>query len=88
MIERISFSDYLKSMIGQEKAKEILSMKQKEKENQTIIISGQRGITGKSTLKRLLREHGYRVLEPFECIEIVLSQELQEPIPEFTRLVD
>ena len=47
MIERISFSDYLKSMVGQEKAKEILSMKQKEKENQTIIISGQNGITGK-----------------------------------------
>ena len=65
MIERISFSDYLKSMVGQEKAKEILSMKQKEKENQTIIISGQSGITGKSTLKRLLRKHGYRVLEPF-----------------------
>jgi hypothetical protein len=84
----ISFTNYLISMVGQEKAKEILSMTQQEKENRLIIITGRQGPTGKSALKRILRKHGYWVLEPCECVEVVLNKELQQPIPDFTCLVD
>lgn len=88
MPDGISFSDYLNSMVGMEKAKEILNMTQKEKAKQLIVISGQQGRTGKSTLKKLLRKHGYQVLESFECIEVILSEEIQHLVPEFTCLVD
>ncbi len=86
--EKILFANYLISMVGRKKAKEILNMTQREKEKRLIIITGRQGPTGKSVLKQILKKHGYLVLESFECVEMVLNEELQQPIPDFTAWVD
>lgn len=85
---KISFADYLESMLGRKKAKEILNMTQQERKACPVIISGRQGPTGKSTLRQVLRRHGYWVLEPFEGIEVTLNNELQHPVADFASLVD
>ncbi len=84
----ISFKNYLISMVGQKKAKEILNMTQREKKSYPIIITGRQGPTGKSTLKKILRRHGYWVMESFEYMEVTLNDQLQHPVADFTSLVD
>ena len=86
--KRLSFRKYLISMVGSEKAKEILNMTQREKENRLIIIAGRQGPTGKTVLKHILRKHGYWVLESSECVEVVLNEEIQQPIVDFICCVD
>lgn len=82
------FKNYLISMVGAEKAEEILNMTPQEKKTKFIMVVGPQRPTGKTTLKQVLREHGYQALEPFEGMEIVLSDELQHPIPDFGHLVN
>ena len=86
--KKMAFADYLNSMLGQKKAGVILNMTQQEKQDRPIIISGRQGPTGKSTLKKILRKHGYWVLESFECVEVALDKEIQHPIADFVSLVD
>lgn len=82
-----NLSRYLVSMIGTEGADKILNMTPQEKKTKFIMVAGKEGPTGKTTLKQILRDYGYQALEPFECIEIELSEELPHPIPDFINLL-
>ena len=84
----ISLRAYLTEMLGLHAAREILSMSSQEKEQRYIIIDGRQGPTGKSTLCKVLRKHGYKVLEMHEQKYIRLDTELQCKIADFNELVD
>lgn len=84
----IAFFNYLMSMVGPDVAEELLSMGNQEKERQYIIIGGRQGPTGKGTLCKVLRKHGYKVLEMHEQKYIRLDTELQCKIADFNELVD
>ena len=89
MIEKkIPFADYLSSILGKEEAERISNMSGEEKENRLIVITGRSGITGKSTLSRLLIKHGYQVLELQDQIKINLDRIIEHPIINFHSLVD
>ncbi|AGN35069.1 hypothetical protein HMPREF1012_03883 [Bacillus sp. BT1B_CT2] len=60
-----------------------LTEKQKEEiihainTNKPILISGNQGPTGKTTLKNYLVEHGILAFEKWECCEIELNRTLE-----------
>lgn len=83
----ISLRAYLTEMLGLHAAREILSMNSQEKEQRYIIIDGRQGPTGKSTLCKVLRKHGYKVLEMHEQKYIRLDAELQCKIADFSDLI-
>lgn len=83
----ISLHVYLTEMLGLHAAREILSMNSQEKEQRYIIIDGRQGPTGKSTLCKVLRKHGYKVLEMHEQKYIRLDTELQCKIADFSSLI-
>ena len=83
----ISLHVYLTEMLGLHAAREILSMSSQEKEQRYIIIDGRQGPTGKSTLCKVLRKHGYKVLEMHEQKYIRLDAELQCKIADFSDLI-
>lgn len=83
----ISLRAYLTEMLGLHAAREILSMNSQEKEQRYIIIDGRQGPTGKSTLCKVLRKHGYKVLEMHEQKYIRLDTELQCKIADFSDLI-
>lgn len=83
----ISLHVYLTEMLGLHAAREILSMSSQEKEQRYIIIDGRQGPTGKSTLCKVLRKHGYKVLEMHEQKYIRLDTELQCKIADFSSLI-
>ena len=83
----ISLRAYLTEMLGLHAAREILSMSSQEKEQRYIIIDGRQGPTGKSTLCKVLRKHGYKVLEMHEQKYIRLDTELQCKIADFSSLI-
>lgn len=79
----VLFQEYLKEMIGCELAETILSMTEAQKKQTYIIITGVQGSTGKTTLCRNLRAHGYLALELHQCMIVELNNELQGQIPNF-----
>ena len=81
----ISLRAYLTEMLGLHAAREILSMNSQEKEQRYIIIDGRQGPTG--TLCKVLRKHGYKVLEMHEQKYIRLDTELQCKIADFSSLI-
>ena len=83
----ISLRAYLTEMLGLHAAREILSMSSQEKEKRYIIIDGRQGPTGKSTLCKVLRKHGYQVLEMHEQKYMRLDAELQCKIADFSSLI-
>lgn len=85
---KISFKEYLTAMLGEKEAKKILGMSRKEKENTFIIIAGRPGATGKTTLAKILNNHGYRTLELYEHEVVELNEELQCQIPQFSMFVE
>ena len=84
----MTFEEYLVSMIGKEKANELLNMSCSEKKYTFIIIDGRQGPTGKSTLSNVLKKHGFLTLELYEHKIIQLNNELQCQIPEFSKYVE
>lgn len=79
----MEFEEYLVSMLGKEKAEKILNMDNNDKANIFIVIEGKQGPTGKTTLKRILEQKGYKALESRETIVVALDRELQCKIPNF-----
>ena len=75
-------------MLGEREAKRILGMSKKEKENTFIIITGRPGATGKTTLARVLNNHGYRTLELYQHKVVELNEELQRQVPQFSMFVE
>lgn len=72
----MNLKDYLVSLLGEKQAKELLTA---VKEGQTVVISGAQS-SGKTTLCKVLREHGYSAVEDFEIHTVALSKPLNRRI--------
>lgn len=72
----MNLKTYLVSLLGEKQAKALLTA---AKEGQTIIVSGEQ-CTGKTTLCKVLREHGYFAAEDFETHTVTLSKPLSRRI--------
>ena len=85
----MKFEEYLVQMVGSDMAKRILSMPEREKRRDIILIMGNQKATGKTTLKNILRRHGYVALEPHDCSYCIeLNDELQSLIPQYENRVE
>ena len=73
-------NNYLISLLGNELAPEIVDAIQNQK---TILIRGAHGPTGKTTLCRILREHGIAAVEEKDVYEVILDTPLEKCIPHF-----
>lgn len=73
-------NNYLISLLGKESAHEIVDAIQNQK---TILIRGAQGPTGKTTLCRVLREHGVAAVEEKDVYEVILDTPLENRIPHF-----
>ena len=72
----MNLEDYLVSLFGEKRAKEVLKA---VKEGQTVVISGIKS-SGKTTLCKVLREHGYYAVENFQIHTVTLSKPLNHRI--------
>ena len=72
----MNLKDYLVSLLGEKQAKELLTA---VKEGQTVVISGAQS-SGKTTLCKVLQEHGYSAVEDFEIHTVALSKPLNRRI--------
>ena len=72
----MNLEDYLVSLFGEKRAKEVLNA---VKEGQTVVISGVQS-SGKTTLYKVLREHGYYAVENFQMHTVTLSKPLNRRI--------
>lgn len=88
MKSKMTFEEYLVSMVGEEDAQEILEMKPRYNDKEVVVIDGRQGPTGKTTLAGILREHGYQVLEMYQCKVVHLDTLLQHPIADFNDSVE
>lgn len=73
-------TNYLNSLLGKESALEIVDALRNQK---TILIRGAQGPTGKTTLCRILREHGIAAVEEKDVYEVILDTPLENRIPHF-----
>lgn len=72
--------DYLKSILTPE---QIAGLKEAIASGKTIIIKGEPGPTGKSTLKRILNKNGAKAIEGYETFEIMLDKVIESPVANF-----
>lgn len=73
-------TNYLNSLLGKESALEIVDALRNQK---TILIRGAQGPTGKTTLCRILREHGVAAVEEKDVYEVIVDTPLENRIPHF-----
>lgn len=73
-------TNYLNSLLGEKAALELLEAIQNQK---TVLIRGAQGPTGKTTLCRILREHGIAAVEEKDVYEVILDTPLENRIPHF-----
>lgn len=73
-------TNYLNSLLGEKAALELLEAIQNQK---TVLIRGAQGPTGKTTLCRVLREHGVAAVEEKDVYEVILDTPLENRIPHF-----
>ena len=73
-------TNYLNSLLGEKAALELLDAIQNQK---TVLIRGAHGPTGKTTLCRILREHGIAAVEEKDVYEVILDTPLENRIPNF-----
>ena len=73
-------TNYLNSLLGEKATLELLDAIQNQK---TVLIRGAQGPTGKTTLCRVLREHGAAAVEAKDVFEVVLDSPLENRIPNF-----
>ena len=73
-------TNYMNALLGKESAHEMVDAIQNQK---TILIRGTQGPTGKTTLCRLLREHGIAAVEEKDVYEVILGTPLENCIPHF-----
>ena len=73
-------TNYLNSLLGKESALEIVDALRNQK---NILIRGAQGPTGKTTLCRILREHGIAAVEEKDVYEVILDTPLENRIPHF-----
>ena len=72
----MNLKTYLVSLLGEKQAEDLLTAAE---EGQTIVILGEQ-CSGKSTLCKVLREHGYSAVEDFEIHAVALSKALNRRI--------
>lgn len=70
----MNFKNYLKTILTDDQIKKL-------DKDKVIIIGGEQGPTGKTTLARVLRKKGYTVFESFETVELTVDKPLQNCIP-------
>ena len=73
-------TNYLNSLLGEKATLELLDAIQNQK---TVLIRGAQGPTGKTTLCRILREHGIAAVEEKDVYEVILDTPLENCIPHF-----
>ena len=73
-------TNYLNSLLGEKATLELLDAIQNQK---TVLIRGAQGPTGKTTLCRILREHGIAAVEEKDVYEVILDTPLENRIPHF-----
>ena len=73
-------TNYMNALLGEKVALELSEAIQNQK---TILIRGTQGPTGKTTLCRLLREHGIAAVEEKDVYEVSLDTPLENRIPHF-----
>ena len=73
-------TNYLNSLLGEKAALELLEATQNQK---TVLIRGAQGPTGKTTLCRVLGEHGVAAVEEKDVYEVILDTPLENRIPHF-----
>lgn len=81
----MEFKEYLEMVLGKREKNKLLGAL---KEGLLIVIDGPSGATGKTTLCRVLREHGYNVVEKRHDVhEIYLKEPVKEQIRDFWKTV-
>ena len=78
--ENCVLTNYMNSLLGEKAALELSEAIQNQK---TILIRGAQGPTGKTTLCRILREHGIAAVEEKDVYEVILDTPLENRIPHF-----
>lgn len=73
-------TNYLNSLLGKESALEIVDALRNQK---IVLIRGAQGSTGKTTLCRILREHGVAAVEEKDVYEVIVDTPLENRIPHF-----
>lgn len=73
-------NNYLISLLGEKAALELSEAIQNQK---TVLIRGAQEPTGKTTLCRILREHGIAAVEEKDVYEVILDTPLENRIPHF-----
>lgn len=81
----MTLNEYLESMLGKNG---VTDLKRAKKSNQTIVVTGGYQ-TGKTTLVRLLKKHGYNAVEDIHEAHIVkLTKPLTEMVRDFDDTID
>lgn len=81
MVNTIAFDDYLRMLMPEDKAKELLRALDSKEDINTILIKGPALPTGKSTLAKVLESRGYHVIEGYQVYEVTLDKILNNMIP-------
>ncbi len=80
----IKFEKYLSDLLGE---KEKAKLMQRIRNGDLILVSGP-NCSGKTTLVRLLREHGYSAVEDSRVFELKLTEKLNVMIPDIRDTVE
>jgi hypothetical protein len=79
------FNEYLETMLSKDQIK---ALKQAKVRENTVVIKGRPGRTGKSALRAILNKNGYKAIEEFEIFEITLDKILETPIADFQATIE
>lgn len=78
--ENCVLTNYMNALLGEKAALELSEAIQNQK---NILIRGAQGPTGKTTLCRILREHGIAAVEEKDVYEVIVDTPLENRIPHF-----
>ncbi len=70
----MKLKEYFESLLGVSEARKL---QEAIKSGKTIIITGEMGPTGKTTLKKVLLRNGCRAIEGWQTYEVRLDRELE-----------
>jgi len=81
----MDYKEYLKSILPNEELKELNSAIKKGK---LIIVTGEQGSTGKSTLTEILRKKGIDAIEGYQVHIVVLNNPIDDITPDIIHKLD
>lgn len=80
----MNLKNYLESLLGKQRAQEVLEAKA---QGRPILVCGEQGPTGKSTLCRVLNRMGATALEQHDLCVVRLDEPLKELTPHMDELI-